>query len=463
MKRRDFLSTTALLSSGFPAVQSTTHNSKSDSKLYDVLCEIPNYASHEHWGSLFSIGTAPGGFRADFEAGALPGRRTTLADVIIDPYMGGNLNNADIDPWKIKDGSRLTDIYSLFAESKQRGIKVLHELLADQILTGTYLALRRGILALYDVDIQNIQSVDKVHRDIAMNYEHLYDFYTRVSETYFSGLIRPVHPEYYASMKKSSALPENKMTRTVLRIDPFMDLCKNDARRKTLAEIAGVEPMDAASWRHFLQNIFLLALDNNAVGIKQLQAYSRDLDFQFQEDGQVNFTADLSAEEERLLQNWIMHECCKLANDLSWPHQVHVGTHNLPFSNPLPLQHLATRYPRQNLVLLHCWPFLQESGYLAKQVPNIYLDTCWQSILNPEFLRHALDLWLNYVPLSKIMMGNDATSIEMAVGASLLTKEILAASLESHTDDFAESQILKIAKRLVHDNAERMYGKHPLG
>ena len=29
-------------------------------------------------------------------------------------------------------------------------------------------------------------------------------------------------------------------------------------------------------------------------------------------------------------QDWIMHECCKQAHDRGWPHQVHVGTHNLP-------------------------------------------------------------------------------------------------------------------------------------
>jgi hypothetical protein len=53
------------------------------------LQEIPNFCSHEHWGSIDSIGLAPeqGGFRADTVAGARPLRPTTIWDLILDPYQ----------------------------------------------------------------------------------------------------------------------------------------------------------------------------------------------------------------------------------------------------------------------------------------------------------------------------------------------------------------------------------------
>ena len=170
----------------------------------------------------------------------------------------------------------------------------------------------------------------------------------------------------------------------------------------------------------------------------------------------MKFVGDLNGDEVRVFGVWVMHECCKRANDRGWPHQVHVGTHNLPDSNPLPLQHIARRYPRQKIVMLHCWPWVDESGYLAKYFSNIHIDTCWQPILNPAFLRRSLGQWLNYVPSSKIMMGNDATSIEMAIGASHFSRRILAEVFESV--GVAKGQRRRIAGEFLHNNAVRMYG-----
>lgn len=120
---------------------------------------------------------------------------------------------------------------------------------------------------------------------------------------------------------------------------------------------------------------------------------------------------------------------------------------------------LAQPYGKQALVLLHCWPFLDESGYLAKHHANIFLDTCWQPVLNPAFLQQSLDPWLDYVPMSKIMMGNDATSIEMAVGSSLVTKRVLAEALVNYEKRYQidASRMLSVARGFLHDNAWSLY------
>ena len=468
MDRRHFISVSLMSSSATLLFNAQAKSSEQEQKpdIFSEITSLPNFCSHEHWGSIFSIGTEPGGFRADFEAGALPQRETTLADLIIDPYMGGNLNSSGISPWELKDDAgQKIDIYTLFLKSPEQGLKSLRNMVRRHQLTGTFLCLRQGLEAAYDFDVDGIDSgaVAQVNGRIDSNYKMLYQWYKELSaKASLSGLIRPVHPEYYASKQTRFAIQENKMTRTVLRIDPFMDLWKNVSRRKRLSEIVGIEPKDANSWRNFLERMFQLALENNAVGIKQMQAYSRDLNFSVHEDHEVSFYGELDAHEERVLQDWILHECCKLANDLSWPHQVHVGTHNLPHSNPMPLQSLAKLYPDQTLVLLHCWPFIDECGYLAKQVQNIYIDACWQPVLNPEFLKKSLDSWLGYVPLTKIMMGNDATSIEMAVGSSLMTKRILANALSHYAAQYKIDpvRIVQIARGFLHDNADSLYANH---
>ena len=155
-----------------------------------------------------------------------------------------------------------------------------------------------------------------------------------------------------------------------------------------------------------------------------------------------------------------MHTCCELTNHRKWPHQIHVGTHNHPDSNPLPLETLAKMYPDQKIVMLHCWPYFEEAGFLAQAYPNVFIDTCWQPVLNPDFLMQSLETWLGYIPLNKITMSNDSTSVEMAVGASLLTRKILSSALEAQKSSAGlhDNEVREIAAQLLHNNSAEIYG-----
>jgi hypothetical protein len=57
MKRRDFLLAAAVVAAPRSSLD---------------FSQLPNFCSHEHWGSIDSIGTFPGGYRADIEPGAVP-------------------------------------------------------------------------------------------------------------------------------------------------------------------------------------------------------------------------------------------------------------------------------------------------------------------------------------------------------------------------------------------------------
>jgi predicted TIM-barrel fold metal-dependent hydrolase len=246
-----------------------------------------------------------------------------------------------------------------------------------------------------------------------------------------------------------------------MRVDPLLELWqKNSPRRDSLAKITGIEPRDASSWRDFIGKLFDLAGHKKAAGIKQLQAYRRRLEYAPRQDSEVVWSGDLTPEQIVTFQDWVMHECCKQANDRGWVHQVHVGTNNLAQSSPLPLAPLAVRYPRMKIVMIHCWPFLNEAGFLAKFHPNIYIDTCWQLILNPSFFREAMTLWLNYVPTHKITCSHDATSLEMAAGSSLFTREILAEVLRERTEHLGvtDLDLKRAALDMLHNNAVGIYG-----
>ncbi|MFC1736182.1 amidohydrolase family protein, partial [Candidatus Hydrogenedentota bacterium] len=278
-----------------------------------------------------------------------------------------------------------------------------------------------------------------------------------------SEVIRPVHPEYYLrEQDPAAAAGDRELMHNVLRVDPILGMAgKEDQRRIELAKALGVsDPTDAPSWRAFLEGAFELAASGGAVGIKQLQAYSRDLDFRPVTDQDVPWGGINEGEGNREFQDWLVNECCRLATERHWPFQVHTGTHNLPNSNPLPLGKLAARHRGVKFVMLHCWPYIDETGFLAKYHPNIYIDPCWLAILNPRFLAEALDSWIEYVPSHKIMCSNDATTLEMAVGSSLITREIIDGLLKCRAKTLGLDDITcrRLAVGFLHNNAVDFYG-----
>ncbi len=417
----------------------------------DYLAEIPISCSHEHWGSLTPIGFVDAGFVADLKPGALPDRRTTMADLLIDPYMAGSLAG---------NGLKLRQNLEPGEEFRE-----LSEILQDLRVKGTYQALRLGILFAYNYDLQSFDQEQFINasRMIGEQYGNLFSWYRKLmSKAGLTNLIRPVQPEFYfADFKTGPALEELSFTSTLLRIDPFLDFWKTShPRRDFLAEKLGIDPVDGPSWRSFLEKMFSHAADRDCLGIKQLQAYTRSLDFEEVKESGVRFRGDLSGQEVKRFQDWLMHILCELANHRKWPHQIHVGTHNHPHSNPLPLQKLASRYPNQKIIMLHCWPYLDEAGFLAQAHPNVYIDTCWQPILNPDFLRKSMDTWLGYIPLSKWTMSNDSTSVEMATGASMISRRVLgeALSKKQKQSGISDAELREIAAQLLNNNAVGIYG-----
>jgi len=428
---------------------------------------FPNFCSHEHWGSIASIGFDPvqEGYLCDLTAGAKPQRETSVWDLILDPYQSWWMSSVNKDPKTIARKEGYESLRHWWNISPQKALKAYITAIRPFMLTGGFQCTRRGIQKLYGTDISLFRAEEWAALDLAIaeNYSDMFTWHQQaMKNASFSELIRPVHPEFY---RPGSASPEKQneraFTNTVLRIDPLLDMWKSFCpRRESLSAIIGTDPSDARSWREFIAKIFDLAAENHAAGIKQLQAYSRTLLFQTRSDNVVSFRGELNGDEILCFQDWVMHECCRQAHERNWVHQVHVGTNNISQSGPLPLEQLASMYPRMNIVMIHCWPFLKEAGWLAKHVPNIYIDTCWLPVLNPSYFHDALTMWLNYVPLHKIMLGHDSTHIEMATGSSLFTRDILARSLldQQHAMQVTRADLQILAADMLHNNAVRLYG-----
>lgn len=426
--------------------------------------KLPFFCSHEHWGSFSAIGHKPEGFIADLTWGARPMRDAGLMDLLIDPYLGGSLAAAGFDHQTLARRAGHEDIFAWGKQSPAQAREAAAEAFAQQRMTGMYQALRRGIRALYEVDIDDCDDGAWAYLDarVGENYRRIFGWYREaMARAGLAELTRLVWPEMYVQEQESaSAAEERSFTHTLMRVDSLMDMWKTEnPRRDAYARMTGIDPHDPPSWRAFIESLFSIAARSGCLGTKQAQAYKRSLDYRPVDDHAVVWRGDLNAEQVRLFQDWVMHECFRQTHLRAWPHHCHVGTHNLPESDPLPLAAIARQYPDMKIVMLHCWPYLDEAGLLAKHHPNVYIDMCWQVILNPEFLRRALESWLGYLPLHKLTIGQDATSIEMAAGAAELAGEIIEDVLDSRRNllGLSKLQARHVAKSITHNNAVRLY------
>ncbi len=429
------------------------------------LAGIPNFCGHEHWGSIGSIGRSGGGFRADAEQGATPSRRTGLVDILLDPYIGMKLAAAGVFPDDAAKPAGAKNIQDLAARSVVEAMKVLRPLLRPFRLVGIYQCIRRGLLALHGLDMESPDEevITRLDAAVAERYRDIFGWYSlAMGKAGFSELIRPVQPEFFLHQQSAeTAAAEARFTHTLLRIDPLMELWRpQSGRRELWAKTLGVEPVDAKSWRRFLGELFDLAARHKTLGIKQLQAYSRSLAFRGVADSEVVWRGELTDQQRVTFQDWVMDECCKQAHDRRWPHQVHVGTHNLPQSRPLPLGDLAARYPRMKLVMLHCWPYLKEAGWLAGNYWNVYIDTNSLPLHGAGYFHEALSGWLKYVPTHKIMCAHDGTSVEMAAGSALCTREVVSAVLheQSGVSGLSSAALRGVAADLLQNNSVAVYG-----
>jgi uncharacterized protein len=140
------------------------------------------------------------------------------------------------------------------------------------------------------------------------------------------------------------------------------------------------------------------------------------------------------------------------------PVQVHAGFGDadllLPRADPSYLKPVIERFRETPFVLLHCWPFVREAGWLAHVYPNVYLDlglTIPHASRPAEALREALEL----APYSKLLYSSDAVAPELSFLAARWWREALAEVLGEALPG-AEAEAA--ARAILRENALALYG-----
>jgi uncharacterized protein len=140
------------------------------------------------------------------------------------------------------------------------------------------------------------------------------------------------------------------------------------------------------------------------------------------------------------------------------PMQVHCGFGDsdlyLPRADPTHLKPLLEEFRETSFVLLHCYPFVREAGWLAHVYGNVYFDLSLTipHVSRPaEAVREALEL----APVTKLLYASDAARTpELYYLAAKWWREALAVVLpELYGDDDEWA-----ARRILRENAGELYG-----
>jgi uncharacterized protein len=275
----------------------------------------------------------------------------------------------------------------------------------------------------------------------------VYDFRTRSDPAeYAARLLRATHTE--TLLVDDGFPPPGEGTSW----DELGELAGCEARPvlrlERVAEEAGVDRIDA------VRGEVTTARERGFAGLKTIAAYRGGLDFDALKPsrrGRVE-GADVAEVVVAALE-------ANEATGAPLPLQVHCGFGDqdlyLARADPTHLKPLIERFADTPFVLLHCYPFVREAGWLAHVYANVYFDlslTVHYVSRPAEAMREALEL----APVSKLLYASDAASTpELYYIAARWWREALAEVLaEALPEDEAE----EAGRMILRDNARSLYG-----
>ncbi len=139
------------------------------------------------------------------------------------------------------------------------------------------------------------------------------------------------------------------------------------------------------------------------------------------------------------------------------PVQVHCGFGDSDLhlwrADPSYLKPIVERFRATPFVLLHCYPFVREAGWLAHVYGHVHLDLSLTIPHVPraaEMVRQALEL----APVSKLLYGSDAVTPELCLLAARWWREALAEVLAA---ELPAGEAEEAGAAILRDNALRLY------
>jgi len=234
----------------------------------------------------------------------------------------------------------------------------------------------------------------------------------------------------------------------------------------------GLKLLSLDDYLAVMERVFQVVKAHGAVGIKLHTRRSLRFEKVEKERAARAFGRsrnELSAENVRDFEDFIMWRLVELSAKYDLPFQIHTGAHLEP-SNPLLLVDLIQANPRTKFILFHGgFPWVSEIAAMAfhfdgrlvglQRMPNVWLDSCWLPLLNFSMAKRALHEWLDVVPSDHITWGADCENAENIYGATETARRWLAEVLAEKVDcgQLTEEHAVEIGRGILRQNALKLF------
>ncbi|WP_017792175.1 amidohydrolase family protein [Leucobacter salsicius] len=242
------------------------------------------------------------------------------------------------------------------------------------------------------------------------------------------------------------------------------------ARLESLAETLLLSSTPDENFPQAFRDI-LLTTSGLVVGYKSIIAYRYGFDFTPErpsDEEVIEAVRTLNADgRTRLSHPDVLRFILWAGVDTGLPVQLHVGYGdadlNLSRCNPallMPWLRLLTK-DNSPIMLLHCYPFQREAGYLAQVFSRVYFDLGlginYSGAASSAIIREGLEL----APFTKLLYSSDAWGLPElhALGARLWRSGLTSALLEFvNRGEWCEADAVRVAALVCTENARRVYG-----
>lgn len=206
----------------------------------------------------------------------------------------------------------------------------------------------------------------------------------------------------------------------------------------------------------------------NAVATKSILAYRGGFDGDLSEPSPADVAAAAARWRDsgeprltdRVLLRFGLHEGLRLGK----PMQFHVGFGdrecNLRAANPLLLLDFLRCSGEVPIMLLHCYPYEREAGYLAQAFNNVHLDgglaINYLGAQSASFIGRLLEM----APLRKILYSSDGFGpAELHYLGARLWRNGIRTALQAFVDndEWGERDAIRVLDLIARDNARRVY------
>ena len=169
---------------------------------------------------------------------------------------------------------------------------------------------------------------------------------------------------------------------------------------------------------------------------------------------------------DRVVLDYLLRAALEEAAVAELPVQFHVAfgddDADLRSANPLQLRALLSdeAFRRVPFVLLHCYPYVREAGYLAALYAHVFIDVSLAVPLTAHGCTAAFTEALELAPISKLLFATDAHSVpELFYAGALHGRRGLAQTLDRLIDEdiLSPAQAQDAAEAILWRNAAGLY------